>query len=782
MNAKATTTPMSPRTSMMMNGTAAAAPAAAPAARAAAPGGTGGSSGGSGCSGGSGGAVPPPKNGHRYKVLAYLRVSREEEQTGSHTFQTQQLRIGEKLDALLGGPTQYETVLLKDDGVSGGYGPQATGIEKRVRKTLRQVQDELHTGAYDLFIVYHTDRLARSPRWFFQLLEDDILPNALFVSVCEEMNLASAQGRAMVGMVAVMNAMTRDRIIERNRDAVDTRIQLGYYQGQVPYGWQWEPSAQMAERARRRIVPVPEQGRIIIQVKDWYLAGWSLQRIVRELNERGVPPPSAHLPPSARFGDKLLSGKWNYASLCRMICSPLHVGLVQSKRLGLIPGEHRQSRYFTPEEREQILEARVKRKTFSPTKTGAQNDDRLLNGLPRCARCGNRLRPTTHSGGKYRVYRCMNGQGHGKYTCPGVSVGEDELDAAVVSLVEQVARDPRMQALLQAAAHEAAGQQDDQMEQERAQLQAQLREQEEQSARLLDLLCRNVIDEDEFGAQNQRLRQKQASLRARKAQMEQTLAHRTEREQQAARVCDLTLRFPALWQHLDLMERREVLRHLVESLTVDQDAAHSGPLKSGNVTAIVRVRVALLPEQTLVLRRAKRQRQEKATTGLAGLTPRQLAYLYWVSQNKTNCEAAVLMGVSVYTIRNFTTGIRKRTGLFQMAEAARQARGYIQARLSTLPLDEQTSRSLQAKTRSQNSKDQNSKDQNSKEDSGGFHLSSKLLEVLPLLGSGANSPEVAAMLGLPRSTVSNRRQMILDITRSKTIFEAVQKARKAGLL
>ncbi len=41
---------------------------------------------------------------------------------------------------------------------------------------------------------------------------------------------------------------------------------------------------------------------------------------------------------------------------------------------------------------------------------------------------------------------------------------------------------------------------------------------------------------------------------------------------------------------------------------------------------------------------------------------------------------------------------------------------------------------------------------------------------------------VATLLGLARSTVSSRRQMILDITRSKTIFEAVQKARKAGLL
>src|SRR3954470_22983934 len=106
-----------------------------------------------------------PKDGICYRVLAYMRVSKEEKKTKSHTFETQRQRIDERLLQKF-GLGNFEVEYLIDDGLSGGYGPTKTGLEKRVRKTLRTMQQKLHSGAYDLLIVYHTDRFARSPRWF----------------------------------------------------------------------------------------------------------------------------------------------------------------------------------------------------------------------------------------------------------------------------------------------------------------------------------------------------------------------------------------------------------------------------------------------------------------------------------------------------------------------------------------------------------------------------------------------------------------------------------------
>src|SRR3712207_5839435 len=114
-----------------------------------------------------------PKNGVRYKVLSYQRLSISSEESGSHSFETQSQRITERLEELCGA-TGYDLLELKDDGRSGGYGPVATRLERRTRPTLKQLVEELETGTYDVLIVYSFSRFARSARWWHQLLEDAI--------------------------------------------------------------------------------------------------------------------------------------------------------------------------------------------------------------------------------------------------------------------------------------------------------------------------------------------------------------------------------------------------------------------------------------------------------------------------------------------------------------------------------------------------------------------------------------------------------------------------------
>ena len=714
------------------------------------------------------GAFPhPPKDGVRYKVIAYVRVSNEEARTGSHTFETQGDRIRERLDELF-GPGNYELVTLRDDGVSGGYGPQATGVEKRVRKTLRQLQQELRTGTYDVFIVYHSDRFARSARWFFQMLEDDILPHALFVSVTEAFDMTTPAGRAMAGMTAVFNGMTRDRIIERNLDAVATRTGQGYFMGQVPYGWKWQPRGELPERGgRRRILPIPEQGRVVVQIKEWYLGGWGLDRIAAELNRRGVPPPSAAEGKewsrrSVEARGKRTSGLWSPTGTWDILRSPVHAGLVNSRRHGLVRGEHWDSRFLEPEERERVLAMREGRKKFAATNTGNSRDDLLLNGIAHCALCGGRLHPHAHSGGKWRVYRCRDGTWRGPRACPGASVAVEELDQAVLGLVARAAHEPAMRALIEREAAALAGAQDAALHEERAQLEARRQSLRRERAGLVSALSRGTITDEDFKGDAQRLAAEEAPLRERLEEIEGLLSTRQERERAAARAREGLFSFEASWAHLDLCERRQVLRELIESLTVENDRERSGPTHSGKVATTLRVKIALLPEQTLELWRAKRKRVEKPTTGLPGLTPRDLAYLYWVDRGKTRREAAKEMGVCENTARGFECEIRKRLGVKDLGEAARMARGTIHARLDSLPLGPHREGREATETR------------------GGLTLSAKVLEVLPLLASAASVREVARITGLPWTTVSGRRQSLLDATDSKTVYEAVQKARKAG--
>ena len=88
----------------------------------------------------------PPRNGYRHQVLAYQRVSREEAQTGGFTFQTQSARIRERMDSLY-GPGNYDLEVLKDDGLSGAFGPEPTAVERRTRPTLKVVAAKLASGS-----------------------------------------------------------------------------------------------------------------------------------------------------------------------------------------------------------------------------------------------------------------------------------------------------------------------------------------------------------------------------------------------------------------------------------------------------------------------------------------------------------------------------------------------------------------------------------------------------------------------------------------------------------
>ena len=90
--------------------------------------------------------------------------------------------------------------------------------------------------------------------------------------------------------------------------------------------------------------------------------------------------------------------------------------------------------------------------------------------------------------------------------------------------------------------------------------------------------------------------------------------------------------FPQVWENLLFAERREMLRHLVEKLEVD---CPQGQGQGELVGTIVRLKLHLLPEQEFIVPPQKRERGKKTTSGVARLTPRHLALLYWLEQGMT---------------------------------------------------------------------------------------------------------------------------------------------------
>jgi DNA invertase Pin-like site-specific DNA recombinase len=677
----------------------------------------------------------PPKNGNTFLVLIYLRVSMDDTRTGSHTFETQMQRIVERLDATY-GPGNYEAVTLQDNGVSGGYGPQPTGVEKRTRPGLQKVVAELATGRYDGFIVYDLSRLARSARWFFQLLEDTIIPAGVtLMSAVEEIDVQSIGGRLQAGIISLVNEAYRDNVRKRNRDAAATRASAGYYVGQVGYGWEWEPLADVPLHGRRRILPVESERVVVVQMKDWYLSGWSLPKIARELNRRREPSPSG-------------KGQWSFATVRNTVMNPVHAGLIPS-RAGLQVGEHNDRRFFDPEVLDRLTETRKSRPTWNKTNT-AKAVHNLLAGFACCARCGHRLYVARSKDPAYRAYRCENGQRQGQRTCPDVSVRADALEAAVAAEIERMAQDPIMQAMLLAEAEAATGIEDERLTERVRQLRARLASYDEKFRRWALAYTEGAITTAQMREYNGTMSAERAEAETELAEAEGSLANRSQREAMAARVRATVLDFPTVWSRLHLDERRQVLSCVLERLTVDRD-------EDG---AVMAVKVQLLPERTAPIR-VNRKKRGSHKQGVAALTERQMAFLYHISQGLTVEDAGKAMGVQSSGAHSFAQYARKHTGVHDLKEAAEVARPRILANLPHLPLGPDPDRQPGETA---------------------AILSPTLMEVFPLFASGAKAREVAEMTGLPVGTVRGRKAKILQALGAKSTFDAAQKARAMGLL
>lgn len=288
--------------------------------------------------------------------------------------------------------------------------------------------------------------------------------------------------------------------------------------------------------------------------------------------------------------------------------------------------------------------------------------------------------------------------------------------------------------------------------------QKQLRQRLEQIQRQFltgaDMVTRQLMEEDEFVLLREKLVGERKKVQERLSQVELALTRQQQRQGEVSQVQTLISEFPKVWKHLDFAERRAVLVHLVEKLTLDKSEDGKTPLLT--------MKVLLLPEITVPLVQAPPDRKRKFSKGVAALTPRHLALLYWLGQGKTLAEAAAVMAVTDNCLRTHQTHIRRLLEVQDFGECIAKSCARIHAEFSTLPL--YGLRGPQAKVE------------------GGVYLSATLLEVLPLYASGAQTKEIGEMLGLPEGTVSQRRHRILQTLHVKTIYEAVQKARKAGLI
>lgn len=383
----------------------------------------------------------------------------------------------------------------------------------KVRPEYRRLLSDLDAGRLDGVIVWHTDRLHRSPRELEEFVEVAERRKVATQSVTAgELDLSTPSGRMVARILGSVARQEVEHKAERTRRAHLQSAQQGRWRGGArPFGYESDGVTIRDDEAQ-------EVRRLATAV----LQGSTLGGLARDLNERRVTS---------------TTGKpWQFTTLRQMLLKPRNAGLsvYQGEVIGLgrWPALLPEGTWRSMAE---VLQDPTRR-------TASTNEPRwLLAGLARCGACGLTVRSggTTnpHSKATRTVYRCRaGGPGHVARAAPAV----DELVAAV--LVARLAR-PDAADLLSTGHVDVAA-----LREQEAGLVARLEG-------LAELYADGALTDEQVAAASTRLRARLQDVRA------IVTAQRTH--PLARRLAD-PAGVQAAWDGLTVVEQRQVVELLVE--------------------------------------------------------------------------------------------------------------------------------------------------------------------------------------------------------------------------
>jgi site-specific DNA recombinase len=221
-------------------------------------------------------------------AVAYVRVSTEEQATEGVSLDAQEAAL--RAYCTMRGLTLVE--LVRDAGVSAGK-PLAS------REGGSRVLDLVKHGTVGAVVAWKLDRLFRDAGDCLAVTGEWDRRNVALHLVDmggQAIDTSTAMGRFFLTVIAGAAEMERNLIRERTTAGLAHKKSKGERVGQVPFGFRVAANGVALEA-------LPEEQRVVEEVRALRAAGKTLQAITDKLNDDGVPARGArwHLTTVARL-------------------------------------------------------------------------------------------------------------------------------------------------------------------------------------------------------------------------------------------------------------------------------------------------------------------------------------------------------------------------------------------------------------------------------------------------------------------------------------------------
>jgi DNA invertase Pin-like site-specific DNA recombinase len=172
--------------------------------------------------------------------------------------------------------------LIKARYDDGGFSGGSTD-----RPALQRLMTDLQAGRINVVVVYKVDRLTRSLADFAKLVELFDAHQASFVSVTQQFNTTTSMGRLTLNVLLSFAQFEREVTAERIRDKIAASKRKGLWVGgTVPLGYKLEDG---------KLVIEADEAKVVRLIFERYLKLGSVNRLVRDLDEKGLKSKVRHL-------------------------------------------------------------------------------------------------------------------------------------------------------------------------------------------------------------------------------------------------------------------------------------------------------------------------------------------------------------------------------------------------------------------------------------------------------------------------------------------------------
>jgi site-specific DNA recombinase len=462
----------------------------------------------------------------------------------------------------------------------------------------------VRSGLVNTVLCPAMDRVCRSVADFLALFEFFREHDVEFISVREQFDTTTSQGRFVATILMALAQLEREITAQRTSEAMADRAARGLWNGGQILGYDPDPDRP------GYLIPNPTEVLLVNLAFDLYREQGSIKQTAQTLNRRGYRTKSYN----SRRGMCHSGTEFTVSSMQYLLKNPAYIGKKQII-VGSEAGEERRliDAAWPPIVSEEKFQAvqRLMADNGQTHRSGASSVQHVyvLSSLVYCKRCTSKMdgeSATGRIGTKYFYYHCSNRE------C-GMRVAAHELEEAVVEQLQLLAGDPELLNRLTAETNRKLQQSRPKLERQLAGLEKELKE----LKAMADKLVMELVSLEGQPSQTL-LREKLNDLGKRQLELEHGLAEvqqeldRLDREAvDTAWVRAALSQVKELFGALKPYEQRELMQLVLQRAEVNKReitlevyalTEASLPAKVGADGEVVRTRPGWLPRQDSNLR------------------------------------------------------------------------------------------------------------------------------------------------------------------------------------